>query len=287
MKSDRLSAKTEHLRVALLQCDLIWERPVSNIQLISDQLHKLKSAVDVIILPEMWATGFTMQPERCGVNWTTSRDRMNPSSAENPLQAMEAWSRQHQALVIGSLACTLDTNTHVNRCIAMFPDGTHAWYDKRHLFGFAGEDGVYTPGEESVRIHWKGWTILLQICYDLRFPVFSRNTANEPYDVAVYVANWPAARREAWNALLPARAIENQAFCLGVNRVGTDGNGIEYAGDSAIYHPKGHAIEKAEPFGQNWCIGTCSASELDAYRSKFPVLRDADDFEIKRMRSNR
>lgn len=286
MKSKHVSNKSELLRVAMLQCDLAWENPSSNIQSVSDQFRLLKEDVDVVILPEMWATGFTMNPAQCGVDWAADRNLANPAPTDDPLEAMAHWSKEYQALVIGSLACNLKGNVHVNRCIAMRPDGTFTYYDKRHLFAYAGEDGVYSPGEEQVRVEWKGWNLLLQICYDLRFPVFSRNHANDPYDVLIYVANWPAARREAWKALLPARAIENQAFCLGLNRVGTDGNGVEHAGDSAIYHPQGHALDNATPHATAWCMGTCSASELDAYRARFPVLRDADDFELKRTRSN-
>lgn len=271
------------LRVALLQAVLAWEDAATNEAHFDARVHNLlfeSSSLDLLVLPEMWATGFTMNPHETGMTWkdTWAKD-VNRWPA--PLQAMHRWSVQSRAACVGSLACVLEeANRCVNRCFFVTPDGTLHWYDKKHLFGFAGESNSYSPGQERQIVTWRGWNILLQVCYDLRFPVFSRNRKEAPYDIALYVANWPEPRREAWLTLLSARAIENQSYVIGVNRVGVDGNGISHSGDSAIFHPKGNVllqIPAHQERSETWAL---SSSDLLAFRAKFPVLKDGDAFEM-------
>ena len=280
-----MTQHTQDLRVAALQTDISWENPKANIQLIQRQIDGVNDGTDLIILPEMWATGFSMRPDDIAMEWD-DRWRSNRDQWPAPLQAMLGWSQEKNAAVVGSLSCKiLQGKRFVNRCFFVSPNCELDWYDKRHLFGFAGEDEVYQAGEKSKTIEWRGWKLHLQICYDLRFPVFSRNQASIPYDVLIYVANWPKARVHAWTTLLHARAIENQCYAVGVNRVGTDGNGIAHNGCSLLLHPKGHTLASSMDDESNWIQATFSAKELIDFRAKFPVLSDADSFEITQRRS--
>lgn len=268
------------LRVAALQASLAWENPEANCVAFSQELDSLQEPSDLIVLPEMWATGFTMNPKThaCSLplGWQDDEDRW-PA----PLKAMRKWAYERDAAIIGSLACQDKTLAHpVNRCFFVPPSGSVECYDKRHLFTFAGEDAAYGPGDERVIVEWRGWRILLQVCYDLRFPVFSRNRTADRYDAAVYVANWPAARRQAWSNLLIARAIENQCYVAGVNRVGLDGMGIEHSGCSALIDPYGRTQAQLDLNASGWMIGSWDRAELERYRAKFPVLGDADFFSL-------
>lgn len=271
----------ENLRLGLLQTALDWEDAKANVARIDQHIEALSSPVDLIVLPEMWATGFTMRPKDYGMPW--SNNQPVPHDAwPAPLRAMLRWAQCQNAAVVGSLACRLEGHAAaVNRCFFITPEGQITQYDKRHTFTFAGEDQHYQAGRNRVEVQWRGWRILLQICYDLRFPVFSRNQLQQPYDLAVYVANWPAVRSAAWSALLPARAIENQAYVAGVNRVGRDGNGIEHLGGTALFDPFGARLANAQPNESQWVIANCDAVALQTYREKFPVLKDADYFELK------
>ena len=245
----------------------------------------LNDSTDLIVLPEMWATGFSMKPDKIAMEWD-DRWRTNPDQWPAPLQAMLRWSQEKNAAVVGSLSCKiLRGKRYVNRCFFVSPTQGLEWYDKRHLFGFAGENDVYSAGGSSKNIEWRGWKLRLQICYDLRFPVFGRNQASNPYDVLIYVANWPKSRISAWKALVNARAIENQCYAIGVNRIGADGNGIAHNGCSLLLHPKGHALAESIEDESVWIQATLSAKELIDFRAKFPVLDDADSFEIKQTRS--
>ena len=268
------------LRIAALQTDLAWENPTSNTARIEGHLAQLDGSVDVIVLPEMWATGFTMDPETHGS--ALAHDWMeNEAGWPAPLVAMRSWASTHNAAVVGSLSCRVEGDeAAVNRCFFVPPVGTVAHYDKRHLFSFAGEPAAYAPGIGRTVVQWRGWNILLQVCYDLRFPVFSRNAQDEPYDVAIYVANWPEVRVAAWSALLRARAIENQCYVVGVNRVGEDGNGIPHSGASALIDPYGETAMELGPHSEGWLYGEASPTELERYRQKFPVLSDADGFTL-------
>lgn len=280
-----MTKSAQDLRVAALQTDLHWENPKANILSAERQMDVLNDSTDLIVLPEMWATGFSMQPDKIAMEWD-DRWRTNPDQWPAPLQAMMRWSQEKNAAVVGSLSCKiLQGKRYVNRCFFVSPTQGLEWYDKRHLFGFAGENDVYSAGGSSKNIEWRGWKLRLQICYDLRFPVFGRNQASNPYDVLIYVANWPKSRIPAWKALVNARAIENQCYAIGVNRIGADGNGIAHNGCSLLLHPKGHALAESIEDESVWIQATLSAKELIDFRAKFPVLDDADSFEIKQTRS--
>ncbi len=248
-----------------LQMELAWEDAAANTAAVDAWMADRPAGADVLVLPEMWATGFTMRPTSFG-------DR------GDALAAMQRWAAAADALVCGSLSVVAPDGACYNRHYAVEPSGAWTAYDKRHTFSFAGEDAHYAAGTERVVVSWRGWNLLLQTCYDARFPVFSRNRADAPYDGMIYVANWPAVRVDAWATLIRARAIENQSYLIGVNRLGADGNGIAHSGRSAVVDPYGVARE-AE--GAGWLGGTWDAAALAAFRAKFPVLADGDDFDLK------
>jgi omega-amidase len=190
---------------------------------------------------------------------------------------MKQQSAQKGAVVTGSLIIK-EKGFYFNRLIWMQPDGKYYVYDKRHLFRMAEEDQIFTAGKEKLLVEWKGWKIRPLICYDLRFPVWSRNKKNE-YDLLIYVANWPEVRRMPWKSLLQARAIENLSYVVGVNRIGTDGKGIAYGGESSVISPKGEVLWQKESTEEIYsCI--LNKTELDSFRAKFPADMDADEFII-------
>ena len=261
----------QDLSVTLIQSELQWEDIEGNLSMLEDKIRAIDSRPDVILLPEMFSTGFTM-----------SAARLAESPGGKTLSWMREMSDSSKALIIGSIIVKED-GRFFNRLHAVEPNGEFQIYDKRHLFRMAREDDYYNFGSERIIIEWKDWKILPLVCYDLRFPVWSRNSATGnrmEYDLLVYVANWPEARVSAWDSLLQARAIENLAYCAGVNRSGLDGNGISFIGHSACYGPRGEEILLA---GKEEVIETItlSHSELNAYREKFPAYLDADLFEIK------
>ncbi|KAA9356281.1 amidohydrolase [Larkinella humicola] len=254
------------LHLTLLQTSLHWENPTANRAMLEEKIFALPEKTDLIVLPEMFTTGFSMNAKALAepMNLTTFR-------------WLKQMAAQTDAVVTGSYIVQ-EQGQFYNRLIWMEPDGSFDVYDKRHLFRMAGEEQTYAGGTKRLVKSWRGWNICPLICYDLRFPVWSRNAGLE-YDLLLYVANWPAARSTAWNALLQARAIENLAYVAGVNRVGEDGNGHAYAGDSSLIDPKGEVL-----FRQNQTEivfqTTLSLDELSAYRERFPANRDADDFRI-------
>ncbi|RIH64294.1 amidohydrolase [Mariniphaga sediminis] len=253
----------ETLKVTLVQPDIIWERATANLEHYSEMLADVDET-DVIVLPEMFTTGFSMYPEK-----------LKESMAGPSVEWMKNLAREKNAVVTGSLI--IDANDEVyNRCLWVFPEGKTEYYDKRHLFTMSGEHLQYAAGSKRLVVEYKGWRFCPLVCYDLRFPVWSRNTVN--YDVLLYVANWPAPRHHAWKSLLVARAIENQAYCVGINRIGKDGNGLDYQGDSALVDPKGFASF----LGEKEQVKTfeLSYSGLQQFRKKFPVLEDGDSFTL-------
>lgn len=257
----------EELKVWLVQNDTIWHAPAENRSEIEELIATEMGEADLIVLPEMWATGFTMQPEEVA-------EPMNLHS----FKWMHQQAKMAQAAVVGSLAIKEKEGIY-NRLLWMEPDGTYYTYDKRHLFRMAKEDEHYLPGRDRLIVKYKGWKLCPLICYDLRFPVFSRNQ-DLAYDALIYVANWPAKRVSSWDTLLAARAMENLSYCIGVNRVGTDGYEVEYNGHSAVYDPKGKALCFGEKHSQ--ILKThLSAAALQKFRDKFPAHRDADAFELK------
>jgi len=254
----------QDLSVTLIQCELAWEQPRDNRQQIGSIVAGLAQATDLILLPEMFTTGFSMNAL---------------ANAEPPGGDTEQWLRElavrHDCAFAGSIAVKADHGVY-NRMLFATPSGVQH-YDKRHLFRMAGEHNRYLPGTERVVVEWRGWRILLQVCYDLRFPVFSRN--REDYDLALYVANWPSARRQHWRQLLVARAIENLACVAGVNRIGSDARGLDYSGDSLAIAADGTVLhDMANENGAARVV--LSGAALHTYREGFPCQLDADSFQL-------
>lgn len=263
------------LRISLVQTDLLWCDPAGNRAKADSELAPLEGITDLIILPEMFTTGFTDRTE-----WA------EPTEGAT-VQWMMGTAARTGACVTGSMMVN-DNGQICNRLIWARPDGTFATYDKRHLFTFAGEHLSYSPGKERLIVEWKGWRICPLVCYDLRFPEWARNTdingtANTTegaYDLLIYVANWPEVRSRAWRQLLAARAHENLAYVAGVNRVGTDGTGHLYSGDSVLHGPMGEVIVNCAPAASAIVTTTISLDPLRAYRQRFPALADADRYTL-------
>lgn len=260
----------QDLRVTLIQDVLHWEDPEANRRHF-DNLFEGLPDTDLILLPEMFNTGFTVEPARVA------------EAIDGPTVR---WMREHavqkEVAISGSLIIK-EEGSFYNRLIFMRPDGRIAYYDKRHLFRMGGEHERFGMGIRRVVVNYKGWRILPLVCYDLRFPVWSRNRMMDggfEYDVALYLANWPGARSHPWKALLTARAIENQAYVLGLNRIGEDGQGISYTGDSRVIGPKGEILKEAQRGKAEIIHAELSAEELFAFRDKFQVGLDWDSFSI-------
>ncbi|MDX1315092.1 MAG: amidohydrolase [Eudoraea sp.] len=256
----------EEMRVALIQTSLVWEDPVANREMLEAKLDQVEKGTDLIILPEMFTTGFTMNP-----------GDIPAEEGQITLEWMQEQAIKHSAGILGSIVFTTEDNRHFNRLFFIGTNGEREYYDKRHTFTLAGEDKEYEAGTKRLVFTYKGFRICPLICYDLRFPVWSRNT--EDYDVLIYVANWPAPRIGAWDALLRARAIENMAYCLGVNRIGSDSNGLQYTGNSAAYDCLGNSMV----FSQEESIlhTVLSREHLVQNREKLQFLNDRDRFTIQ------
>lgn len=253
------------LTIALVQTTLEWHQPQVNRDMLSQKLDSFTQQTDLIILPEMFTTGFTMEAEQQG------------ETMDGPtLSWLKELAQKKQSVITGSLLIE-EKGQYFNRLIWMQPDGNFQYYNKRHLFRMAGENYSYKAGNSRLLVTLKGWNICPLICYDLRFPVWSRNI-NLEYDVLIYVANWPAQRSLAWKSLLQARAIENLAYAIGVNRTGTDGKGIKYTGDSIAFAPTGEIIGQSELEAVK--IITLTKKSLEAYRQLFPAHLDADKFNL-------
>jgi omega-amidase len=255
----------EDLRITLVQSTLAWEDISANLDHFSQLLEDLSGKdTDLIILPEMFTTGFTM-------NAAAVAETMDGKA----LDWMRLQAGKKNVTITGSLVIK-ENGTYYNRLVWMSPEGLYRTYDKRHLFRMAGEEKVYSAGGARIIVNLKGWNICPLICYDLRFPVWSRNIGS--YDVLLYIANWPEKRSYAWKQLLIARAIENQCYVAGVNRVGTDGKDNLYSGDSLAVSPKGEVIGTAKPYEEELLTVPLSYKDLDDYRKQFPVHLDADKF---------
>jgi omega-amidase len=288
----------QDLSVTIIQTSLYWENPTANLANLEEKIATISTQSDLIILPEMFTTGFTMNVKAVAepMNFTT-------------FKWMRQQAKQTKAVITGSYIVKEGEN-YYNRLLWMRPDGTFEKYDKRHLFRMGGEHHHFAGGSERLIVELKGWKICPLICYDLRFPVWSRNfqqeeggkeevkmgkeigdnpipytydliptTPNLNYDILIYVANWPAVRSQVWDTLLQARAIENQSYCIGVNRVGSDEMGLNYTGNSAVIDFKGNPLfyQKDSEVINNQIL---SKQELDDFRTKFPAYLDADEFEI-------
>ncbi len=262
----------QDLKVTLIQSDIQWAAPEKNTTHLDNIINTLKEESDLIILPEMFSTGFNMNPSVC-------------------YETMDGFTIQWMKEKAGSLNCVIcgsllikENSYFVNRFIWMRADGSFEYYDKKHLFRLSGEHKVFDAGNRRVIAELNGFRFLLQICYDLRFPVFSRNRYQDghyDYDCIIYVANWPASRSYAWKQLSIARAIENQSYVIAVNRIGTDINGTAHSGDSAIISPLGELISQAPADKQMVLSAIIDKESLDSYRKRFLAAADWDNFDIK------
>jgi predicted amidohydrolase len=250
----------------MIQADLAWQAPATNRRALARHFRGLIGHTDLIVLPEMFTTGFSMDAE--GLAETMDGETVG-------------WLREEAAAVgcaITGSVIVRDGHRYCNRLLFAKPDGTILHYDKRHLFRMGNEQAHYTAGRHRLIVEWKGWRLCPLVCYDLRFPVWSRNRGD--YDVLLYVANWPAKRRVAWSSLLRARAIENLCYAVGVNRVGKDGNEVLYAGDSTAFDPEGCSLggDHGGDFVETVVL---DREALQKWRDKFPAHLDADDFDLK------
>jgi len=254
------------LKISCIQSDLAWENIDQNLDMFKDKLIQVPNETDIVVLPEMFTTGFSM-------NSLELAESMDDKS----FNWMKEQSKKLKKIIIGSIIIKEDKN-YYNRCITMFPDGKFYTYDKGHLFRMEKEHEDFTKGEQKTIFKHNGCRVCTLICYDLRFPVWSRN--QDDYDLLIYIASWPESRREVWNTLLKARAIENQSYVIGVNRIGKDGEGITYSGDTVIIDPKGRIIQKAKDYQEEIISADLSLNELNKFREKFPVFLDADNFKL-------
>jgi len=258
------------LSITTIQTNLLWEDKAANLQMLEQKISSIKKKTEIVVLPEMFSTGFSMKPEV----FAETKDG-------ETIQWMKRISAEKKIILTGSIIAE-EKGNYYNRLIWMLPNGEYGVYDKRHRFAFAGEDNHYTAGSKRLIASVKGWRINLQICYDLRFPVWARQQSqlDKPeYDVLIYVANWPERRSHAWKTLLQARAIENQSYVVGVNRVGNDGNDIYHSGDSMIIDPMGEVLYAKKDEEDVFTI-TLENEYLQSVREKLPFLKDADGFMI-------
>ncbi|HKZ65309.1 MAG TPA: amidohydrolase [Chitinophagaceae bacterium] len=269
------------LTITTIQTNLHWEDKTANLQMLEQKISSIKDKTEIVVLPEMFSTGFSMKPE-------TLAETMDGET----LKWMKRMAVTNKIILTGSIIIKEKEN-FFNRLIWMLPNGRYGIYDKRHRFAFAGEDQHYTAGNKRLIASVKGWKINLQVCYDLRFPVWSRQIsptnslaeeegglATPEYDVLIYVANWPERRNAAWKTLLQARAIENQCYVVGVNRVGKDGNDINHSGDSMVIDPLGEILYYKKDEEDIFTIAL-DKDHLQTVREKFPFWKDADHFIIK------
>jgi predicted amidohydrolase len=261
------------LRIALIQTSLVWEDPSQNRMLIAEKINAINQAVDLIVLPEMFTTGFTMQAKKFA----------EEISGET-FEFLKKWAKEKDSVICGSFI--MKENEHYyNRLIWMEPSGAYSFYDKQHLFRLSNEHLTYTNGAQKIIVQLKGWNICPMICYDLRFPVWCRNTVGTEsyrgaYDVLLFVANWPERRALAWKTLLQARAIENQSYVVGLNRVGMDGNAIYHSGDSSVFGALGETICQ-EAHEEKTILVELNKEELIKTRRTYAFWKDADGFEFR------
>ncbi|MBT0606903.1 amidohydrolase [Aequorivita echinoideorum] len=254
-----------NLKITIIQSELHWENASANRSMFSQKIQQIEGETDLIVLPEMFSTGFSMNAKK-----------LAEENNGETLNWMISEAKKHNTAITGSVIIS-DKNHFYNRLFFVFPDGSFQKYDKKHTFTLAKENDVYTEGNDRLILDYKGWKICPLICYDLRFPVWARNT--EDYDFLIYVANWPKTRTLAWDILLRARAIENMAYCVGVNRVGFDGNDHEYVGHSAVYDVLGQQIS-ASSFGEFSQTVTLEKEHIKSNREHLQFLNDRDSFTL-------
>ena len=262
------------LTITLIQTNLYWEDKAANRAMLEQKILGIKNKTEVVVLPEMFSTGFSMKPQQLA-------ETMDGET----VHWMKRMAQLKKIILTGSIIIEEDGN-YFNRLIWMLPNGSYGCYNKRHLFGYAGEDEHYTSGNSRLIASVKGWKINVQICYDLRFPVWARQAplstreqGETEYDILLYVANWPESRNGAWQTLLAARAIENQCYVIGVNRIGNDGNGISYCGNSLVTDALGNTVWNGKNEEEIYTI-TIEKQHLLEARNQYPFLRDADHFTI-------
>lgn len=256
-----------NLKITIIQSELHWENVEENLAMFAKKIEAINEQTDIVVLPEMFTTGFSMESVKLA-------EKMDGKS----VKWMKQLAVKKNAVITGSIIIE-EEGKYFNRLLWVQPDENVLTYDKRHLFRMAEEDKHFTAGEERLIVEWKGWKVCPLICYDLRFPVWSRNSL-PAFDCLIYVANWPEARKEPWYKLLEARAIENQVYVVGVNRVGFDGKDISYSGNSAVIDPKGNSISIIKTKLNETVTIELNKQALEDFREKFPVGLDADDFEV-------
>ena len=254
------------LKTAILQVDLAWEDRQKNLRTFSTKIEEITEEVDLIVLPEMFSTGFSM-------NAGALAEEVNGPT----VKWLQETARKKNTAITGSIIIKEEGNFY-NRLFFVFPNGTYKTYDKRHTFTLAKEDQTFTAGKERLIVEYKGWKICPLICYDLRFPVWARNTVD--YDLLIYVANWPETRIHAWDILLQARAIENMSYCIGVNRTGLDGNEYKYNGHTAVYDCLGKNLGQTDRQGEFIEIVSLPKTPLIETRDKLKFLQDRDSFNL-------
>jgi omega-amidase len=267
------------LTITTIQTNLIWEDKDANLRQLEEKINSIEERTEIVVLPEMFSTGFTMQPQLFA-------EDMNGETVE----WMKKIAADKRIVLTGSIIIK-EEDKFYNRLVWMLPNGEYGFYNKRHLFAYAGEDQQYAAGNKRLIASVKGWKINLQVCYDLRFPVWARQTPSTlgeegrspgpEYDVLIYVANWPERRSHAWKTLLCARAIENQCYVIGVNRVGVDGKNINHSGNSLVIDPLGEVLYHKADEEDIFTI-TLERERLEEVRMKFPFWRDGDSFIINK-----
>jgi omega-amidase len=261
------------LTITTIQTALVWEDREANLPRLEEKINAIEERTEIVVLPEMFSTGFTMQPHLFA-----------ETMQGETIEWMKRIAADKRIVLTGSIIVT-EEDKFYNRLIWMLPNGEYGYYNKRHLFAYAGEDKHYAAGNKRLIASVKGWKINLQVCYDLRFPVWARQNMGEnntpEYDVLIYIANWPERRSHAWKTLLCARAIENQCYVVGVNRVGVDGNKINHSGNSLVIDPLGEVLYHKADEEDTFTI-TLEKERLEEVRSKFPFWKDGDHFSINR-----
>lgn len=256
-----------NLNIAIIQTDIVWESSTESLAKLNDKIIELDPSVELMILPEMFATGFTINVKK-----------VKQAMDGEIVSWIKKTAIEKKVAIYGSVVIE-DNHNFYNRAIFAFPNGDIEYYDKKHLFTLAGEDKFFSSGIVRKVITYKGWKIMPLVCYDLRFPVWSRNDLD--YDLVLYTANWPERRIYAWNTLLKARAIENMSYVVGTNRVGTDGNNIIYSGESTIINPMGEEILGLPKYTEDIKNMTLNKEEQNNIRKKLSFLDDQDSFKIK------
>ncbi len=267
MRQQKLQ-ETGDIRVSIVQTAIEWENKEENLRLFHKKIKDLNETTDIIVLPEMFSTGFSMNSQALA---ETNMDRT--------IVTLRQWASIYQTAICGSYIAKEHDDAFYNRAFFLTPEGEAYYYDKHHLFRMGQENECFSSGNKRTIVTYHGWKICPLICYDLRFPVWSRNLNNE-YDLLIYVANWPTSRRPVWDTLLRARAIENQCYVCGVNRVGIDGYHIKYNGGSVIYSAKGEIIASIDDGQEGISTVSLNLTSLRKFREKFPVWKDADTFQL-------